>query len=161
MPRSLPDSPKYKEAMRYFKGVLANERRIRCIEAEIERQQSRLALNGVEGGEQVGRTMEGDAMERGFVKLYDFCDALDTELIGYVEEREAARRTLDCLDDGDMVEVVYLRYFEGLRFPAILKLLNAGGRNMSERKMYSLHEQALCRLWRVIPREHRQRKCVQ
>ena len=149
MPRSLPDSPKSKEAMRYFKGVLASERRIRCIEAEIERQQSRLALNGVEGGEQVSRTMEGDAMERGFVKLYDFC------------EREAARRTLDCLDDGDMVEVVYLRYFEGLRFPAILKLLNAGGRNMSERKMYSLHEQALCRLWRVIPREHRQRKSVQ
>ena len=86
MPRSLPDSPKYKEAMRYFKGVLASERRIRCIEAEIERQQSRLALNGVEGGEQVSRTMEGDAMERGFVKLYDFCDALDTELIGYVED---------------------------------------------------------------------------
>lgn len=161
MARSLPDSPKYKEAMRYYRGVLANERRIRCIEAEIERQQSRLVLNGVEGGESVGRTMAGDAMEAGFVKLYDYCDALDTELIGYVEEREEARRTLDCLDDGDMVEVIYLRYFEGLRFPAILKLLNADGRNMSERKMYSLHEQALCRLWRFIPREDRQRKSVQ
>lgn len=161
MPSQLSRSPRYKEAMRYYSGVLANERRVRCLEAEIERQQSRLALNGVEGGERVNRTMEGDAMEQGFVKLYDLCDALDTELAGYVEEREAAMRTLDELPDGDMVEIVYLRYFEGVRFKAIHKLLIADGRPMSERKMYSLHERALCRLWHVIPREYRQRKSVQ
>lgn len=161
MPKRLPDSPKYKESMRYYKAIAANERRISCLEAEIERQQSRLSLNGVEGGESVSRTMEGDAMERGFIKLYDYCAALNTELTGYVDERDAALRTLDNLPDGEMVEVVYLRYFEGLSFPAIYKLLNTGGYNMSERKMYSLHEQALCRLWRFIPRENRQRKSVQ
>lgn len=157
----LPRSPKYKQAQAYFRGVLANERRIRCLEAEIQRQQSRLTLNGVSGGETVSRTMEGDALERGFVKLYDYCDALDTELAGYVEEREEAMHALAELPDGDMVEIVYLRYFEGLRFPAIHKLLATSDHPMSERKMYSLHEQAMCRLWRYIPREHRQRKSVQ
>lgn len=158
MPDKPSRSPKYRQAQAYFRAVLANERRIRCLEAEIERQQSRLALNGVAGGEQVSRTMEGDALERGFVKLYDYCDALDTELAGYVEEREAALRTLGELPDGDMVEIIYLRYFEGLRFQAIHRLMAVGGRHMSERKMYSLHEQAMCRLWRYIPVEHRQRR---
>ncbi len=161
MPSALSRSPKYKEAMRYYSGVIANERRIRCLEAEILRQQSRLSLNGVEGGEQVSRTMEGDAMEQGFVKLYDLCDVLDTELAGYVNEREEAMRTLDDLPDGDMVEIMYLRYFEGMRFKAIHNLLSVEGRYMSERKMYSLHEQALCLLWRVIPRESRQLESVQ
>ena len=73
MAANLPRSPKYKQAQAYYRGVLANERRIRCLEAEIERQQSRLALNGVEGGESVNRTMEGDALERGYVRLYDYC----------------------------------------------------------------------------------------
>lgn len=154
-------SPKYKQAQAYYRGVLANERRIRCLEAEIERQQSRLALNGVEGGESVNRTMEGDAFERGYVRLYDYCDALDTELGHYVEHREQAMATLDNLIDGDMVEIIYMRYFEGLRFPAIHKILTIDGRPMSERRMYSLHEQALCRLWRFIPAEFRQRKTVQ
>lgn len=158
MPRRLPDSPKYKQAQAYYRTVLVNERRISCLEAEIERQQSRLSLNGVEGGEQVNKTMSGDALEQGFVRLYDYCDSLDTELIGYVEERDAARRTLDSLTDGDMVQIIYLRYFEGLRFPAIHKLLALNGVPMSERKMYSLHEQALCRLWRHIPAEHKQRR---
>lgn len=161
MPSQLSRSPKYREAMRYYSGVLANERRIRCLESEIERQQSRLALNGVDGGEQVSRTIAGDAMERGFVKLYDLIDDLKTELAGYVDERASAMRTLDDLPDGDMVEIVYLRYFEGMRFNAIHRLLTLDGRPMSERKMYSLHEQALCRLWRSIPREERQRKIVQ
>lgn len=154
-------SPKYRQAQAYFREVLANERRIRCLEAEIERQQSRLTLNGVEGGESVNRTMEGDALERGFVKLYDYCDALDTELAGYVDQREAALKMLEELPDGDMVEIVYLRYFEGLRFQAIRRILVEQGRPMSERKMYSLHEQAMCRLWRFIPCEYRQRKSVQ
>lgn len=161
MAANLPRSPKYKQAQAYYRGVLANERRIRCLEAEIERQQSRLALNGVEGGESVNRTMEGDALERGYVRLYDYCDALDTELAHYVDEREEAIRTLGNLIDSDMVEIIYLRYFEGLRFPAIHKLLTVDGRPMSERRMYSLHEQALCRLWRFIPAEFRQRKTVQ
>ena len=43
MAANLPRSPKYKQAQAYYRGVLANERRIRCLEAEIERQQSRLA----------------------------------------------------------------------------------------------------------------------
>ncbi|MEG0376377.1 MAG: hypothetical protein RR672_12160 [Raoultibacter sp.] len=144
--------------MAYYRTVLLNERRISCLEAEIERQQSRLSLNGVEGGEQVSKALSGDALEQGFVRLYDYCDAMDTELIGYVEQREAARRTLDSLTDGDMVQIVYLRYFEGLRFPAIHKLLTIGGSPMSERKMYSLHEQAMCILWRHIPEEYKQRR---
>lgn len=151
-------SPKYKQAQSYFRGLLANERRIRCLEAEIERQQSRLTLNGVSGGESVSRTLEGDAMERGFVKLYDYCDALDTKLASCIDERERAMDSLLCLPDGDMVEIVYLRYFEGLSFPAIHLVLISDGRHMSERKMYSLHEQAMYRLWHSIPREFRQRK---
>lgn len=161
MTRRLPDSPKYKQAQAYYRTVLINERRIACLEAEIERQQSRLSLNGVEYGESVSKTMEGDSLERGFVKLYDYCDALDTELMGYVDERAVARGTLNNLIDGDMVQIVYMRYFEGLRFPAIHKLLTLNGSPMSERKMYSLHEQAMCRLWRHIPAEFRQRKSVQ
>lgn len=160
-------SPKYKQARDYFKYVLSLDRRISSIEAEIERQQSRLALNGVEGGEHVSKTMEGDALERGFVKLYDYCDSLDTRLMGYVDERDYAFSLLDHLPDGEMIVVMSLRYFEGVKFPAIHKLLvldtkkGGYGMPMSERKMYSLHEQAMYRLWHHIPTEYRQRKSVQ
>lgn len=161
MPGRVSHSPKYRQAQYYFRHVLSLDRRISSLEAEIERQQSRLALNGVEGGERVSRTMEGDSLERGFVNLYDYCDALDTRLIEYVDERDRAISTLDCLADGDMVQIVYLRYFEGVSFPAIHKMFAVGARPMSERKMYSLHEQAMCRLWHFIPPEYRQRKSVQ
>ena len=67
-------SPRYRASQAYCRGVLANERRIQYLEAEIEKQQSRLALNGVEGGESVSRTMEGDSLERGYERLYEMCD---------------------------------------------------------------------------------------
>ena len=146
-------SPRYRASQAYFRGVLANERRIQYLEAEIEKQQSRLALNGVEGGESVSRTMEGDSLERGYSRLYELCDALDTELIGYVEEREQARAVLDRIADSKAYEVLYLRYFEGYRFKDVQRMLY-----MSEATVFRVHEDALIKLYPHLPVEYRQRR---
>ena len=146
-------SPRYRASQAYFRGVLANERRIQYLEAEIEKQQSRLSLNGVEGGESVSRTMEGDSLERGYERLYEMCDSMDTELIGYVEERRQARAVLDRIADSKAYEVMYLRYFEGYRFKDIQRMLY-----MSETTVFRIHEDALVKLYQHLPAEYRQRR---
>lgn len=148
-------SPRYRAAQAYFRGVLANERRIQYLEAEIEQQQSRLALNGVEGGEAVSRTMEGDALERGYARLYELCDSLDTELIGYVDERMQAREVLDHIADSKAYEVLHLRYLNGYRFSDIQRMLY-----MSETTMFRIHEEALIKLYSYLPAEFRQKTGV-
>ena len=149
MPRK---SPKYAVSQAYMRSVLANERRVHYLECEIEKQQSRLALNGVEGGESVSRTMAGDAFERGFVKLYELCDEMDTELIGYVEEREKARRVLSHIAGSKGYDALYLRYFEGMKFKDIYRRIY-----VSEDYMYELHRTALIELYPYVPAEYRQR----
>lgn len=141
-------SPRYTAAQTYFRGVLANERRIQYLESEIEKQQSRLTLNGIAGGETVRRTMEGDALEQGFMKLYELCDEMDTELIGYVEERERAREVLSHIADTKGYEVLYLRYFEGMKFKDIYRRIF-----VSEDYMYELHRTAMSELYPYLPVE--------
>lgn len=154
MPQS--KSPKYNIALSYFKGVLANERRIQCFESEIGVQQSRLTLSGAEGGEVVNKTMEGDSMGEGFSRLYELCDSLDDELISYVGERERAIALLNELPNADMIDIVYRRYFMGMPFKDIHRMMVLERRDrgdssgISERSMYSLHEQAMYILYAHI-----------
>ncbi|WP_139652772.1 hypothetical protein [Raoultibacter phocaeensis] len=145
-------SPRYAAVQAYLRSVLANERRIQYLECEIEKQQSRLALNGIEGGESVRRTMAGDALEQGFIKLYELCDSMDTELIGYVEEREKARAVLSHIAGSKGYEVLYLRYFEGMRFKDIYRRIF-----ISEDYMYELHRTAMTELYPYMPAEFKLR----
>lgn len=140
-----------KYSQRYLRSICLAERRIQIYEAEIELQQSRLALNGVKDGENVSATLAGDVQEQGFVKLYELCDKLDTELIGYVEERERGLDVINNLQDQMQYEVVYLRYFKGLRFAEIAKIIYK-----SESQVYEYHSRALSNLFRYIPREYKQ-----
>ncbi len=139
-----------RKAQSYLRTVRLNERRIQVLESEIEMQQSRLTLNGVSNGENVSKTMEGDCAEQGFVKLYELCDTLDTELIGYVEEREQALKTLSYIENVNCFSVLYYVYFEALRFRDLAILLHT-----SERQIYNWHAQALSILYRYLPIEYR------
>lgn len=139
-----------RKAQNYLRSVRLNEQRIRVLESEIEMQQARLTLNGVSNGENVAKTMAGDCQEQGFIKLYDLCDSLDTDLIGYVEEREQALETLSYIENANYYSVLYYVYFAGLRFRDLTLMLNA-----SERQIYNWHSQALSILYRYLPREYR------
>lgn len=145
-------SPKYTAAQTYVRSVLANERRIQYLESEIERQQSRLVLNGVSGGESVKRTMEGDAFEQGFVRLYELCEELDAELIGYIGEREKARAVLSHIAGTKGYDVLYLRYFEGRRFKDIYRSIF-----VSEDYMFELHRRAMNEIYPYLPIEYKVR----
>ena len=122
MPRARK-SPAVERSERFFRSVLLNERRIQTYEDEIEMQQSRLALNGVAGGESVSKTLQGDAMERGFVDLYGMCDRLDSQLSDYVRLREQALRVMDRIESPYVYEAMYHRYFAGLRPNDIAKVM--------------------------------------
>lgn len=122
MPRARK-SPAVERSERYFRRVLLNERRIQMLEDEIEMQQSRLALNGVEGGESVRKTMEGDALERGYQDLYGMCDRMDSELSDYVRLREQARKVMGRIESPYVYEAMYHRYFMGLRPNDIAKVM--------------------------------------
>lgn len=147
------ETRQYKTTQAYFRGVLSAERQIQFLEAEIEKQQSRLSLSGVDGGEVVSKTMEGDSIGEGFSLLYTTVDELDTELIGYIEEREEAREVLSNIADSPAYEVVRYRYFEGYRYRDISKLMGYG-----EDRIYQLHREAMEKLWHHLPREHKQAK---
>lgn len=148
--------PKYttaqKRSQRYLRSVRLAERRIQVLEAEIELQQSRLTLNGVAGGENVKATMQGDSAEQGFTKLYELCDSLDTDLIGYVEEREEALNVLKHLSNPNHYMILYLRYFQGLSFSQVANIMN-----YTERNVFKLHLQALSALHPYLPVQYRQR----
>ncbi len=139
-----------RKAQNYLRTVRLNERRIQVLESEIEMQQSRLTLNGVSNGENVSKTMEGDCQEQGFVKLYELCDTLDTDLIGYVEEREQALVTLSYIENANYYAVLYYVYFAAMRFRDLAIMLN-----VSERQIYNWHAQALSILYRFLPIEYR------
>lgn len=139
-----------KRSQNYLRTVRLNERRIQVLEAEIELQQSRLTLNGVAGGENVKATMQGDSMEQGFTKLYELCDSLDTDLIGYVEEREEALNILKRLSNPNHYMLLYLRYFHGLTFNQIANIMN-----YTERNLFKLHLQALSALYHYLPVQYR------
>jgi DNA-directed RNA polymerase specialized sigma24 family protein len=147
------ETRQYKTTQAYFRGVLSAERQIQFLEAEIEKQQSRLFLSGVDGGEVVSKTTEGDSLERGMSELYDYVDKLDTELIGYVEEREEAMKVLSNIAHTPAYEVVRYRYFEGYRYKDIARLMV-----YTEDYIYELHRTAMNDLYRFLPREHNQRR---
>lgn len=141
-----------KYSQRFLRSIRLAERRIQIYEAEIELQQSRLLLNGVSGGENVSSTLSGDAQEQGFVRLYELCDALDTDLIGYVEERDEGLRVISNLNDQNQYDVIYLRYFRGLTFTEISNIIYK-----SESQVYDYHAKALSNLYRFIPNEYKQK----
>ena len=125
MPRARK-SPAVERSERFFRSVLLNERRIQTYEDEIEMQQSRLALNGVAGGESVSKTLQGDAMERGFVELYGMCDRLDSQLSDYVQMREQALRVMERIESPYVYEAMYHRYF--VSRTTVYNLLDTGVR---------------------------------
>lgn len=139
-----------KKSQRYLRHLRLNEQHIRVLESEIELQQSRLQLNGVAGGENVNASMSGKALEEGFTRLYELCDSLDSDLIGYVEEREEGLKAIHCLEDPDHFIVLYLRYFEALRFSSIANMLG-----ISERTVFNIHKEALSDIYRYIPAQWR------
>lgn len=139
-----------KKAQSYLRNIRLNERRIQVLEAEIEMQQSRLTLNGVSGGENVSKTLEGDCHEQGFVKLYELCDTLNTDLIGYVEERNQALKALANIENANYYVVLYFVYFNGMRFKELSTLLH-----VSERQVFNWHARALSILYRYLPIEFR------
>lgn len=139
-----------KRAQNYLRGIKIGERQIQLLEAEIELQQERLQLNGVAFGEHVNSTMSGKAAEEGFTKLYEYCDKLDTELCGYVEERDEALEVINKLNDAMQREVLYLFYFRCFTFSSIAKILG-----YTRKSIYSYHDQALSNLYRFIPKQFR------
>lgn len=151
MTKKHKETRRYKITQGYFRGVLAYERQIQALESEIEVQQSRLFLNGVPGGEVVTKTTEGDSLEKGYILLRELCDRLDTELIGYTEEREKAFEVLGYLSDGPSFDVVYYRYFRGYSFKDIARLLE-----YSEDHIYDLHRRAMYKVYPYLPIEYRQ-----
>lgn len=140
-----------KRSQRYLRTIQLAERRIKVLESEIELQQSRLSLNGVSGGENVNKTLEGDAQERGFVKLYKLCDDLDTELCDYVDYRDEGFRIISKLKDQRHYDIIYLRYFKCYKFSDI-----ADEVYMSENSVYKHHKIALSVLYKFIPAEFKQ-----
>lgn len=139
-----------KRSQKFLRAVRLNERRIQVLESEIELQQSRLQLNGVAGGENVNKTMSGDSMEVGFTELYKFCDKLDTDLINYVEERDRALSVIKNLKDQGQYMVTYLRYFQGLSYNQIARILN-----YSDRTVYNLHKRALSAIFPYLPENYK------
>ena len=147
--------PKYTTAQkcsqRYLRTIRLAERKIQVLEAEIELQQSRLSLNGVEGGENVSQTLAGDAQEQGFVQLYELCETLDNELIRYTKDRDEGMKVLENLESPIYYELLYLRYFQGLRNPEISRIMYR-----SESQINEDHKRALSAIYRFIPREFKQ-----
>ena len=141
-----------RRSQEYLREVKLWERHIETLEVEIQKQQERLTLNGVAYGENVSQSMAGDALEEGFVKLYKFCEQLDTDLIGYVEKREQALDVIANLKNPNQYKVIYLRYFEGLNFNQISNIMyNANS------TVFDYHKAALSNLYRFLPREFMQR----
>lgn len=138
-------STSQKRAQKYLRGIKSAEKRVRNLEEEILLQQSRLVLNGVAGGESVSKTLHGDAFEEGFVRLYDYCSDLDTELCNYIEERDKAFHLIGKLPD-DQREVLYLHYFCDMTFPDIAKRIG-----VSKRTVMRYHENALSNLYSKLP----------
>ncbi len=139
-----------KRSQAYLRGIRLAERRIQILEAEIELQQSRLQLNGVSFGENVNQTMAGCAQEEGVVKLYKFCEELDSELIGYVEERDEGLNVIGHLSDNAQYDVLYLRYFQGFTFGHVANILS-----MSESTVFRIHRMALSALHPYLPCQYR------
>lgn len=139
-----------KKSQQYLRSVRSNERRIAVLEDEIKLQQSRLTLNGVSFGEHVNATMARDTQEIGFTKLYDLCDSLDTELIGYVEEREEALNVIKSLVNPAHFEVIYRRYFQGFTFDQIALLMS-----YTERNVFKIHLRALSALYPHLPNQYK------
>lgn len=139
-----------RKAQNYLRTIKSNEHRIKLLESEIEMQQARLSLNGVAYGENVSKTLEGDVIEQGFVKLYELCDNLDTELVGYVEEREEAYKVLSNLTNPNFYAVLFYVYFQGMKFRELPYLLHA-----SQRQIFNWHEQALSILYRYLPNNYK------
>ncbi len=135
-----------KKAQKYLSSVRANERRIKTLEIEIQTQQTRLELNGVSEGENVAHSTAGDAMEQGFIQLYDYISKLDTELTNYIDERERALSLLGHISNEAIFSVLYYVYFQGYRFRELPYLLHA-----SERQIYRWHNQGLSVLYRYLP----------
>lgn len=138
-----------KRAQKYLCDIKLAEKRVRNLEEEILLQQSRLVLNGVADGESVSKTLEGDAFEQGFTKLYDYCSDLDTELCGYIEDRDEAFRLIGKLSD-DQREVIYLHYFCNMTFPEIAKKIG-----VSRSTAMRYHENALSNLYSKLPTQHK------
>lgn len=140
----------YKVAQAYFKNVLALERKIQFLEAEIEKQRARLDISGIDYSDIVNGSRKSDQMFEGICQLSDYIEELNTDLVGYVEERENARKVLDHISDTAAYEVLRYRYFEGYRFKDIVKVLG-----YSEPRLYELHREGIMKLFVHVPLEHR------
>lgn len=139
----------YKVTQSYLRGVLASERKIQSLEAEIEKQKSRLDVMGVNFDE---KTFCGpsDAMGDGVIRLREYIEEMQTDLVAYTEERKQAAKVLANIAEKASFDVLWYRYFEGLRFREISKLMA-----YSEDHVYRLHREAICELHRYLPREVR------
>ena len=144
----------YKITQSYFRELLAIKRKIWAYEEEIEEQSTLLKAIGYEGASS-SRTV--DVVGNTVSEILKTKENLETEVLRYNTIIEESLEVLGHISDSPAYTILHLRYFGGMKFKDIPEaMIKSDLGYIGEDYMYELHRDAMYKLYRFLPREHKQ-----